>query len=352
MPNTSSEQPAVWRLRGGGAGEYETEALDLGVALLGFQEIPDLTMATTQAKVATEVQAALPRAKSGQVRSLTGQLTSFRLRMAQHDLVAMPLKQNPGQVAIGRVTGPYEYRLIGVERRHIRAIEWQNVTISKDRFRDDLVVRLNLPATVIQIRRRDAARRIQAVLNGEPDPGVPTPTADANDDQLADPSTFELALSTDPEERILEHIRQLFPDHQFAELVDAVLAADGYVTFRSPPGPDAGADILGGRGPLGFDSPKLCVQVKATQQPVGTPDLDRLAGAMEKHGANRGLFVSWSGFTKPANDEARRSYFRMRLWSGRDLLYEIFRLYDRLPADIRAKIPLKQVWTLVGDDDQ
>ena len=71
-----------------------------------------------------------------------------------------------------------------------------------------------------------------------------------------------------------------FPDHKkFAELVDAVLAADGYVTFRSPPGTDAGVDILGRRGPLGFDSPKqLCVQVKATEKPVGTPDLGGLAG--------------------------------------------------------------------------
>ena len=149
MPNTWSEQPAVWRLRGGGAGEHESEALELGVALLGFQEIPDLTTATTQADVATKVQTALPRAKRGRVRSLTGQLTSFRLRMAQGDLVAMPLKQNPGQVAIGRVTGPYDYRLIGVEHRHTRSIDWQSVTISSDRFRDDIVVRLKLPATVI-----------------------------------------------------------------------------------------------------------------------------------------------------------------------------------------------------------
>ena len=306
MPNTSSDQPAVWRVHGGGAGEYETEALNLGVALLGFQEIPDLTTATAPAGVATAVQAALPRAKSGQVRSLTGQLTSFTLRMAVDNLVAMPLKRNPGQVAIGRVTGPYQYRLIGDEHRHTRAIEWQSGTVSTNRFRDDIVVRLKLPATVIQIRTPDAARRFQAVLRGEPDPGVTTPTADADDDQLADPITFQLVLSTDPEERILEHIRQLFPDHRFAELVDAVLVADGYVTFRSPPGPDAGVDILGGRGPLGFDSPKLCVQVKATEKPVGTPDLDRLAGAMEKHGADRGLFVNWSGFTKPANDDARR----------------------------------------------
>ena len=118
VPNTSSEQPAVLRLRGGSAGEYETEAFDLGVALLGFQEIPDLTTATAPAGVATAVRAALPRAKSGRVRSLTGQLTSFRLRMAEGDLVAMPLKQNPGQVAIGRVAGPYQYRLIGDEHRH------------------------------------------------------------------------------------------------------------------------------------------------------------------------------------------------------------------------------------------
>ncbi len=336
------DTPAVWMVRGGSAGEFEETASSHDLTMVHFG-VSDLSEAKDRAAIREVITSSQPGMKKGRVRSLTGQLTSFRLRMQRGDYVAMPLKGNPGQVACGKIAGPYEYKRLGEQHFHCRSVDWFGDTITKSDFREDIVRRLGLPSTIVQIHVPDAAERFQAVIDGRPETAEEAIETDVEEESY---------LAIDPEERILDYIRDQFREHRFAELVEAVLLADGYATLFSPPGPDGGVDILAGRGRLGFDAPHLCVQVKATEKPIGTPDLDRLCGAMEKHGADLGLFVSWSGFTKPALDEGKRMYFRLRLWSGRDLLNEIFRLYDQLSLEIRAELPLKQIWTLVSDDPE
>lgn len=56
-------------------------------------------------------------------------------------------------------------------------------------------------------------------------------------------------------DQIVAHIQARFAGHALANLVDAVLRADGWVTKISPPGADGGVDILGGRGPWGSTTP-------------------------------------------------------------------------------------------------
>ncbi|MYC07047.1 MAG: hypothetical protein F4X57_07745 [Chloroflexi bacterium] len=107
-------------------------------------------------------------------------------------------------------------------------------------------------------------------------------------------------------------------------------------------GPDGGADILAGSGALGFDSPKLCVQVKSGASPVRIPDYNRLQGNVHGFGADYGLLVSLSGFTKPVLDENRRSFFEIRLWDGSQLVERLLDTYDDLPQEIREVIPLEK----------
>ncbi len=45
--------------------------------------------------------------------------------------------------------------------------------------------------------------------------------------------------------------------------MEALLNAQGYITFLSPEGADKGVDIMAAAGPLGFASPRICVQVKS-----------------------------------------------------------------------------------------
>lgn len=133
--------------------------------------------------------------------------------------------------------------------------------------------------------------------------------------------------------------------------MEAILRAQGYTTYRPPSGPDGGADILAGAGPLGFGSPRLVVEVKSEQSPIDRPTVDKLLGSVTKFGANEGLFVSWSGFKNNVQKELAGSYFRVRLWSQTELLDALFDVYDKLDDDIRAELPLKRIWTVALPED-
>ena len=46
--------------------------------------------------------------------------------------------------------------------------------------------------------------------------------------------------------------------------------------------------------------------------------------------------------------ELARDFFRVRLWSRKDLLEKLFAHYDQLPEEIRLALPLKRVWMVAS----
>jgi predicted Mrr-cat superfamily restriction endonuclease len=64
-------------------------------------------------------------------------------------------------------------------------------------------------------------------------------------------------------DQIARLVMARFKGHGLTLLVDAILRAQGYTTYRSPDGGDGGADILAGAGPLGFGAPRLAVEEKS-----------------------------------------------------------------------------------------
>ena len=143
-----------------------------------------------------------------------------------------------------------------------------------------------------------------------------------------------------------------FKGHNLTRLVEAVLQAQGYTTYRSPEGADGGADILAGSGPLGFSSPRLCVEVKSESTPIDRPTVDKLLGAVTKFGADQGLFVSLSGFKSTVQKELASSFFRVRLWTQKELLEQVFAHYEQLDEDLRAELPLKRVWMVAVPEEE
>ena len=60
------------------------------------------------------------------------------------------------------------------------------------------------------------------------------------------------------------------------------------------------------------------------------------------------LFVSWCGFKTNVQKELARDFFRVRLWSRKDLLEKLFAHYEQLPEEIRIALPLKRVWMVAA----
>jgi restriction system protein len=119
----------------------------------------------------------------------------------------------------------------------------------------------------------------------------------------------------------------------------------------APPGPDKGIDIVAGRGGLGFEAPRLVVQVKSGDVVADQPTLQALIGAVQDTHADQGLLVCWGGFKKPVEQRRNELFFRIRMWGRTEILNALLEVYDRLPEDIRAELPLRRTWMLVPEDN-
>ena len=92
-------------------------------------------------------------------------------------------------------------------------------------------------------------------------------------------------------DQIRVFIGQRFKERNLERLVAALLKAEGYQTQQAPVGADGGVDIVAGRGTMGFEPPRLCVQVKSSDQPADVKILRELQGVMTTFGAQQGLLV-------------------------------------------------------------
>ena len=329
----------LWMVRAGRHGEQEQTAIDNGFVTIGWNELPNLSRIRTKDELKKIYNDVYPGEKKMTIANEVGQIWRFLKEINIGDLVALPLKTQSA-IAIGKVTGSYEYRKdFGDIIRHIRKVDWIRVDIPRTDFDQDLLYSLGAAMTVCQIRRNNAENRVKAMISGKP---------------IIRKRTIELGEVTDIEEfskdLILKKIAQKFRGHELARLVEAVIRAQGYVTSRSEPGPDGGVDILAGSGPLGFDPPQICVQVKSFSSPVGVDVLRALQGTMQSFKAEQGLLVSWGGFKRTVLEEARRSFFTVRLWDSGALLDEILQHYDQFPDDLKAELPLKRIWSPVLEE--
>ena len=337
---------ALWMVRAGRHGEHEDLALESGFACVGFEEVPDLSGFSKWEAVVDAVRNAYPDASQGRVNNYAGQLYAFANRMQVGDLVTLPLKTRH-QIALGRVSGRYAYRTDIGDVHHTLPVEWIRPNVPRNDFAQDLLYSFGAFMTVCRVQRNNAAERVQAVLEGKPDPGLTAPPI-IEEEGLEDGALRDIELLA--RDQILNALETQFKGHDLARLVAAVLQAEGYKTEVSSPGPDGGVDILAGIGALGFEGPTLCVQVKSSQSPADVNVLRALQGSMSTFKADQGLLVSWGGFTKPVIQEARLSYFSVRLWDADDLLKAVLQNYDRLPEEIQSELPLKRIWTLVLEE--
>ena len=341
--------PKVYLVRAGRYGEDEDNVLENNRAIIGFKEIPSLEQAEDYNAVAKVVRETLPDHNPRAIGNFTGQLWAFRVAMQEHDIVVLPRKLT-SQIAIGRVKGPYEYVQHHTVFRHTRPVEWLRPDVPRDEFKQDLLYSFGAFLTVCNISRNDAAERVVTVLDGKHDPGPGLPGQTAHESPPEEHHEVPPDLAELAHDQIVAQIQSRFAGHAMTRLVNAVLQADGWVTTVSPAGADGGVDILAGRGSLGLDAPRLCVQVKSQDSPADVTIYRTLQGAMQTFNVEQGLLVCWGGFNKAVRQESRQAHFVVRLWDSRHLVEAIYREYERLPAEIQAELPLKRVWMLVAED--
>ena len=354
MADAKAKTSKVWLIRAGRHGEDEDAALSEGRAIIGFNDVGNLTAFQDVEAVAKAMFKSDSDPNENRANNRARQIWAFYSYANVNDIVVLPLKTRPGQIAVGIVMGPYQYINIAGEKRHTRKVNWVKPDVARSTFKQDMLYSFGALMTVCRVQRNNAEHRVYEVLCGKPDPGYEEvqDTILTTDAPGASDSGAPIDLSQAAQDEVIAYVRKKFKAHDLARLVGSVLQAQGYVANVSPPGPDGGADILAGRGPLGLDAPTLCVQVKATEAAADVKILRELIGTMDTFKATQGLLVCWGGFTQPLKNEGRQHVFKIKLWDQSDLVNAIYKSYDKLDPGIQAELPLKMTWVLVREDAQ
>jgi restriction system protein len=328
--------------------------LSNGYTGIDFTELPDLQGVEDLAAMRTLVAQSTPGLKAGAVGNYAAQLFAFAKRMSIGDTVILPVRAT-SKLAFGVVTGEYQYLPGADVLNHVRKVDWKRTDVPRNAINQDLLYSLGAFSTVVQISRNDAAYRFLQILNGaDQDPGArsevqlpvtTTTTPDVLDaeEAIANDGFDVLRYSKD---RVLGRIKEQFAGHRLADLIAAILRAEGMTCRVSPPGADGGIDIIAGSGVLGISGPTVIVQVKSQQSRVGSEVLDQLGGVVSQHSADHGLLVAMGGLTTHAQARVDAQRLKVAVWDEEEVIRRLYEHYDAMPEDIRADIPLRRAWVI------
>jgi restriction system protein len=134
--------------------------------------------------------------------------------------------------------------------------------------------------------------------------------------------------------------------YDFQNLVAALLKAmDYHVSWVSPPGKDAGIDILAHNDPLGTRPPRIKVQVKRRADKVGVDGLRSFLAVLGDDDV--GIFVSLGGFTPDAENEARTQERRRVTLLDLERLFDLWvEHYDEVEETEKKLLPLRPIYFL------
>lgn len=380
----------VWAVRAGSDGEYEEYALSQGVTMVDFG-LRDSVADFGDREALRDYLNSESQPYAGRLRSAANaasQIWRFAREIQTGDMLLLPRKKTR-DVAVGRVTG--DYRLdpdMPFDACHARDVEWLASGVPRESFDDGILTAIRSMLTVFQIKREGVETRISNALAAylasasadatppetEEEAAAPAETPEETEAAAAAETAEETApiisLVKAPEEpedaapaddetpedadedgepgldalirdRVARHVRARFGGARLAGLTAAILRTYGYTAVETPPedGERAFADILAGKGDMGFDEPRLLARVALDDDPADIEDYRRLSESVRAVGARHGLLVSMSGFSDEARRANKSAFFHIRLWDAADVSEKMMSAYDDLPPAVRDEIP-------------
>lgn len=330
----------MWMVRAGEGG-FRFEDFKSGSRVsIGWEEMGDMTALRSREDFIHTVERTYPGLSKPQVAVYAGQPYRFVREMRVGDSV-VTYDSSSRVYLVGTVTGEYVYDPAEyAEQPNIRRVRWRG-----EAARDDLSVAtrnsLGAISTLFQVSP-EAAAEIERLVGGEAPSRAADTTAAPNDSSApAEVSDLYRDLHFKSVEFIKDKVSQLGWD-EMQELVAGVLRAMGYKTRVSPSGSDRGKDIVASKDGLGFEDPRIVVEVKHRQAAMGSQEIRSFLGG--RHDGDKGLYVSTGGFTKEARYEAERARIPVTLIDLDDLVKVMLEHYEGMDIETQRLVPLRKIY--------
>jgi len=342
----------AWMSRAEGGDLFDAFVAQSVVAIGGNPELTDLSRHRSRADIEVELARLHPGERPRSLAVGAAQLWRFHHEMTDGDLV---VTYDPRRrlYAVGRIASPYRYdpdlgARLGVDEEgygHHRRVAWMAQRVPRDQLSATARNTLGATLTLFRLPEPVEAEVLHlATLQPTPDPGrgLPVPAhPEARSESDAD--AFGLPeLEVRGRERIKDMVARLSWD-EMQRLVAGVLRAMGYKTRISAPGADRGRDILASPDGLGFEDPRIAVEVKhRPKEQIGAPALRSFIGG--RHEGEKGLYVSTGGFSGEARYEADRAKIPLTLLTLEELVDLLVTHYDRADDETRQLVPLRRLY--------
>lgn len=324
----------AWMVRAGNDNELAPFVEKENVVAIGWGAMGDLSGLKTRGDFKERYKETYSDHSDGRVNINAGQVYRFTCDIREGDYALTYIK-NSREVLIGLIKSAYEYKPdvfddISQDYPHIRQVEWLK-RISRDDFsaaaRNSMGSTLtvfNLDNHLVEIHQAATSKIIKPL----PEEDDETPP-------------FLEDVSERANELIADLVSRLDP-YDFQDLVAAVLRAMGFRAVSSPPGRDRGVDIVAHPDPLGFERPRIKVQVKHRKDTTSGPEMRSFLGALRA--GDNGLFVSTGGFTNDAKMEARQAHEPVTLLDRDKFIKLMLEHYEALEPEYQSKVPLRKIW--------
>lgn len=324
----------AWMIRAGEGG-YILEDFQKGYAAVGWHEIGDLSSVKERGDVRVLYSKVFPDHGIGKAINASSVLYKFRSIVSKGDRV-ITYDPDAREYLVGVIASDYFFdpSLI-VDHPHVRKVKWEK-RISRDLLPVASRNSLGSTLTLFSIDE-EVMNSIDSAISGE---------MLSSQEQFEEERAELEETREDTAAKAMELIKDLISrldDSQLENLTAALLRSMGYQTRVTPKGPDRGVDVYASPDGLGFQEPRIKVEVKhRIKSPIGAQEIRSFIGALRE--GDRGLYVSTGGYTKEAKYEAERSKIPITLLDLDELVRTIIGHYEGFDTEGRSLLPLIRIY--------
>jgi restriction system protein len=260
------------------------------------------------------------------------------------DFVVAPNKADR-TLNLGRITSDYFFEASATDlHANRRRVEWVHTGVPRAAFSQSALNEIGSAITLFRVKNH--ATEFLNFISGAPATGDPA-VGDLAAVDLAEDEPNAARVDTYTRDFVADVLKKMDP-YRFEHFIAALLRAMGYRAAATQASGDGGVDVIASRDELGLEPPIIKVQCKRTVSSIGSPDVQKLAGALAHGGTEVGLFVTLGTYSVDAV-HLERTRQDLRLVNGSQLIDLVFANYGQLDAEWKRLLPLRTVLAVDRD---